>query len=160
MKQTNTFLWQMDIYLLTTPRRQNVATEVAEELKTVTYMLPLLVLWRNAEKKNLLHTHVHKFGSVHTHEGGEAQRSLHKSWLGVTEKVFLALSHQGIEPGSLDLNSDSLSNHWATSVILYYKAKNKTKQNQPILLDRQLCILLIKFNGKKCKQKELAQGHE
>ena len=39
----------------------------------------------------------------------KAQRSLHKSWLGGIENLFLTLPLQWLNPGSSDLNSDSLT---------------------------------------------------
>ena len=49
-------------------------------------------------------------------EGGQAQTSLRKSWLGGTEKLFLTLPHQGIEPRFFGFEF-RLSNHWATSPV-------------------------------------------
>ena len=47
------------------PRKRNVAAQVAEELKTVTYMLSLL--WRNAEKPYTKHLHCQLTSLAHTY---------------------------------------------------------------------------------------------
>ena len=54
--------------------------------------------------------------AVHT-KGGQAQISLHKSWLRETEKRILTLPLQGIEPRVFGFEVQ-LSNHWATSLLL------------------------------------------
>ena len=55
--------------------------------------------------------------AVHT-KGGQGQTSLHKSWLGGTDKLFLTLPRQGIEPRVFGVKS-RLSNHWATSPVYF-----------------------------------------
>ena len=60
-------------------------------------------------------TDVYGIFNMHTHlgeclKGGQAQTSLHKSWLGGTEKLSLTLSQPGdLKPGSSDLNVDALT---------------------------------------------------
>ena len=55
----NTIITSMHLY----PRRRNVAAEVAEELKTVTYATP--ILWRNAEEeKNRKKIRIFRGGNV------------------------------------------------------------------------------------------------
>ena len=65
-------------------------------------------------------------GACCTHEGGQAQTSMHKSWLWGIEKLFPSLTHQGIETRVFGF-AFQLSNHWGTPpppppcvVVVYY----------------------------------------
>ena len=47
-------------------------------------------------------------------KGGQAQASVHKSWLGGIEKMSLTLTRQAIEPRVFRFEL-WFANHWATS---------------------------------------------
>ena len=56
---------------------------------------------------------------VRTKGRGQTQTSLHKRWLGRTQKPFLSLPRQGIE-FSFFRCEFRLSNHWATSPVKWF----------------------------------------
>ena len=55
--------------------------------------------------------------AVHT-KAGQAQRSLHKSWLWGTEKLSLTLPRRRIEPRAVFVFEFRRSTHWATSPVV------------------------------------------
>ena len=62
------------------------------------FMVPYHQLWGLLFNNRWIFNVCTNLGACHTHEGGQAQTSLHKRWLGGTEKLFLILLRQGIEP--------------------------------------------------------------
>ena len=59
------------------------------------------------------------FGACRTHEGGQAQTSLHKSWFRGTEKLSITLLRQGIDPRVFGFECRH-SNRWATFPVDFH----------------------------------------
>ena len=97
-------------------------------------------------------------GTVHM-KGGQAQTS-HKSWLvrGREKKCPSPWCTRGSNPGSLDLNSKSLSltNHWATPACLSLDRKGFSR-NQLIII---IIIIIIILTIPSFLRKLMSLSHE
>ena len=80
-------------------------------------------------------------------KGGQAQTSLHKSWLRGTEKLHLTLPRQGIEPRVVGYKFQH-SNNWApigtTSVKpTLNKINNNNAELRPLFVSNQLTFISL-----------------
>ena len=66
--------------------------------------------------------------AIHT-KGGQAQTGLHESWLGETEVFCSACPTKGSNPGSSDLNSDSLTTEPILRVVKYVWDRTRFKKD-------------------------------
>ena len=77
----------------------------------------------------------------YTLRGGQAQTSLHKSWFGGTEKLFLTLPRHGIEPRVFGFEF-RLSNHWASYWLQFpTRVLNQVCRALPTHFDTLVCIV-------------------